>query len=172
MQEPYKTRHAVFLDGPIGVGKTTFGQRLATEFEGCFIDGDDHSHADLTWFASSLSTNRSILRAIFNALASTRIVFVAYPIRCINWVFFERNLHVAHVDPVLVGLQAHQNSIADVNRHRCLSRAELIRSREMIAQGYGSRHFSNLFIQADAGTLHEVVQNAKSLLQEELIRPM
>ncbi len=172
MQEPHNIRQVVFLDGPIGVGKTTFGQRLALEFEGCFIDGDDHSKANLPWFASSLSTSRNILRATKNALASTRIVFVAYPIRCINWVFFEKNLRAARINPVLVGLQAHPNSIADVCRHRHLSDVELARSREMIVQGYGNRQFSNLFVQADAGALHEVVQNAKTALQEELTKPM
>ncbi|WP_227272097.1 shikimate kinase [Roseobacter weihaiensis] len=170
MQGRNSIRHVIFLDGPIGVGKTTFGQYLAQEFAGDFIDGDDYAEAKLPWFASSLSTSRHILREILNALASKNIVFVAYPIRCINWIYFERHLSALNINPVLLGLQAHRESIADVSRNRRLSETELTRSREMTVQGYGSREFSNLFVQADAGNLHEVVQNAKAALREELIK--
>ena len=172
MQVPHNMRYAVFLDGPIGVGKTTFGQLLAIEFGGGFIDGDHHSKASIPWFASSLSTSRNILQATLNALSSTQVVFVAYPIRCASWTFFETNLRRSQIIPALVGLQARPDSIADVGRHRRLSRAELIRSSEMIAQGYGSREYSNLFVQTDVGTLHDVVQHARVALQQEVFKPM
>jgi hypothetical protein len=168
MHERPNRRHAVFLDGPVGVGKTTFGRLLATEFSGGFIDGDDHSASDLPWFASSLSTSRSILSATTTALESGHIVFIAYPIRCINWVFFCRRLRASGITPILVGLQADETSIADADRSRHLSRTELRRSREMAVEGYGRRHFSDFLVQADSGELYEVIEDIRSRLIEKL----
>ena len=38
-------KHAIFLSGPIGTGKTSLGRMLAEKLGGAFIDGDDHSDA-------------------------------------------------------------------------------------------------------------------------------
>ena len=168
MQVSPTKKHAVFLDGPIGVGKTTYGRHLATEFAGHFLDGDDFSDHELPWFASSLSTNRGILKAIWAALDEDAVVFVAYPIRCINWIFFIRHLRSRQVETVFVGLQASLASIASEERTRQLSEAELTRSREMISQGYGSRTFYDLLIQTDIASESEVTKMTKLALEKWL----
>ncbi|MEM6889514.1 MAG: hypothetical protein AAF636_15410, partial [Pseudomonadota bacterium] len=169
MQELTAKKYAVFLDGPIGIGKTTYSKNLATEFTGHFIDGDDYSAPNLPWYASSLSTNRHILNAILKALASAPIVFVAYPIRCTNWIFYQRRLRAQQVETVFIGLQANLSFIADSSRSRRLSKTELRRSSEMIAQGYGRRAFSDFFVQADAGSERYVTELAKVALEKRIL---
>jgi len=34
-------KQAIFLNGPIGVGKSSLGRALAEALDGSFIDGDD-----------------------------------------------------------------------------------------------------------------------------------
>ena len=93
---------------------------------------------------------------------------MAYPIRCINWIFFERHLGSYQIETVLVGLQAQTQSIADRKRARAFSETELQRSKEMMTQGYGRRPFSDFAIQTDAGDVREVTELAKAALQKHL----
>ncbi len=51
---------AIFLNGPIGVGKTSLGRALARNLGSAFIDGDDHATPGKPWYGSSLSTSRSL----------------------------------------------------------------------------------------------------------------
>ena len=168
MQASITKQHVIFLDGPIGVGKTTYGKHLAETFAGQFLDGDDYCKPNLPWFASSLSTSQRILDAALAALETTPIVFVAYPIRCINWIFFNRKLKEQQISAVVVGLRATLNSIASDSRSRRLSKTELERSDEMISQGYGSRSFSDFFVQTDAGNEREVLETATFTLRKTL----
>lgn len=172
MKTPKPKRYAVFLDGPIGVGKSTYGRHLAREFAGKFLDGDDYSKPRLPWYASSLSTNKNILNASLAALEAVPIVFVAYPIRCINWIFFKRRLQEHQIEAIFVGLHAPLTSISNESRNRRFSVAELARSAEMISQGYGSRRFSDFFVQTDVGDEIEVVKLATLFLKEKLQAPM
>lgn len=168
MQISSEPKHVIFLDGPIGVGKTTYGQHLAKAFAGEFLDGDDYCNPNTPWFASSLSTSRGILDAALATLDTTNIVFIAYPIRCLNWVFFKRRLQSRQIGAVLVGLRAPLSAIASDDRSRRLSKGELKRSGEMISQGYGSRSFSDFFVQTDAGNETEVLAKAADALRETL----
>lgn len=162
------TKHVVLLDGPIGAGKTTYGRYLASEFVGKFLDGDDYSAPGLPWYASSLTTSRRILDATLHSLETVPIVFVAYPIRCINYVFFHRQFSAVDVETVVIGLQARLRSISAENRGRSFTNAELSRSEEMITQGYGSRAFSDFFVHTDEGSETDVIEKAKAALQQRL----
>jgi shikimate kinase len=55
---------AIFLSGPIGVGKSTLGQSLARALNAQFVEGDEHALEEVRWFACSLRTHRSILAEV------------------------------------------------------------------------------------------------------------
>ena len=157
-------RHVVFLDGPIGVGKTTLGRALAAHCAGVFLDGDDYSEAGKPWFASSLSTSRRILKAATAGLEMKPIVVVAYPMRCINWVFFRSHLEVAGVGVLCIGLQApHDNIISGGRSHR-LSAGEIKRSRQMALEGYGARPFNQFDLRTDEASVTELARRAVAKL--------
>ncbi len=161
-------KQAIILDGPIGVGKTTFGRSLAEKFSGKFLDGDDFSEPNTPWYASSLSTNRRIFEASIAALETTHIVFIGNPIRCVNWIFFSHRFQTAQIDTLFVGLHASFENIASEERSRQLTISEIERTKEMIEQGYGSRPFCDYFLQTDTGDVSEVTELAVTLLHQAL----
>lgn len=67
----------IFLDGPIGVGKTSLGRAAAMSLNLGFIDGDDHS-APGHWLRSILRTSHKIVAASLDALRDRPAVIVAY----------------------------------------------------------------------------------------------
>ena len=149
-------RHAIFLDGPIGAGKTTYGKRLAKRMAGKFLEGDDYTVPGVPWYASSLSTSRKIVAAGLQELATRRLVLIAYPIRCLNWIYFRRRFEAAGIAPLFVGLQASPESLVDGSRLRRLSAEEHARSLEMIEQGYGARPFHDHALRTDSAPIETV----------------
>ena len=143
---------AIFLSGPIGSGKTTLGRMLAQALGATFVDGDHHSEQNKPWFASSLSTARSIVRTVHEETVNGSDVVVAYPLRCLEWIFYNRRLAEWDIRTIFVSLAASYDVIAGPNRGRAFSSEELVRIQEMIAQGYGVRSFSDVLLRTDIGT--------------------
>lgn len=150
-------RTAIFLSGPVGAGKTTFGKALAEVWGGCFIDGDDHCPTDRRWFAASLTTARSLLAAIEAAALPGRPVIIAYPLRQREWTFHRLHLARATISSLLVSLDVDLDSLDSLTRERRLSRAERARAAEMLAQGYGDRPFGHLTVRTDVGSREDVL---------------
>jgi DNA polymerase III delta prime subunit len=150
-------RDVIFLSGPIGTGKSTFGAALARALNGHFIERDDHGRSDLPWYASALTAPRSILREIIDRAREHGPVVVAFPLRCREWIFYRRRLCDADLRPIFVTLGADFERIIAPQRGRCFDEWERRRILEMIGQGYGKREFSDLVIRTDvldhAGTL-------------------
>ena len=151
-------RHAVFLNGPIGVGKTSLGRALSAALDAAFIDGDDFSDPDRPWYASSLRTNRAIMAGILSALDGRRLAVVAYPLRCVNWIFFRRRLAGVGVGACFVGLASSYEEITAASRRRHFSADEHARIREMIGQGYGRQPFNDLIVDAGREALEPTVR--------------
>lgn len=142
-------KQVIFLDGPIGSGKTTLGKALAEGLGGHFIDGDDHSDPERPWYASILSTSQAIVRATLEALQTHSVVVIAYPLRRRQWFFFQSTLSIAGFRANCEGLRAGYASIVDARRQRDFSAVEHRRIQTMIAEGYGQHPFSDLIVDTD-----------------------
>jgi hypothetical protein len=139
-------RHAIFLNGAIGTGKTTLGRALATNIAAGFIDGDDHADPDKPWFASIKQTSERIVHAGFEILATHSAVVIAYPLGRTNWIYFRRKFGDAGVVPLFITLKASLGDITSSGRNRNFSDWERERIKVMIAEGYGSRSFSDAIV--------------------------
>ncbi len=137
-----RRRRVIVLTGPIGAGKTTLGRALARTLGGCFIDGDDHALPGQPWYVSSLRTSRAIVEAAMTASTESGDVVVAYPLRCINWIYYRRRFAEAGAAMLVVNLHATFEQIVDAERGRVFDERERCRIAEMIQQGYGARAFA------------------------------
>jgi hypothetical protein len=146
------TKHAIFLSGPIGAGKTTLGRALSERIGGGFIDGDDHSDPESPWYCSIRRTSFSIVQTGFSILGSKPSVVIAYPLNCISWIYFRRRFENSGVSLLFVSLRASFCSIVAESRGRCFSVEEQDRIRTMIAEGYGARPFSDLIVDTDTSS--------------------
>lgn len=139
-------KYAIFLSGPVGAGKTILGRALAKRLSIEFIDGDDFSDPSHPWYCSILQTSKAIVQMGMTILKNSDAVIIAYPLGCINWVYFKRKFGDAGVRPFFVSLRASYSSIVDQRRGRTFSSEEQDRIQIMIAEGYGARPFSDLVL--------------------------
>jgi hypothetical protein len=161
-------RHAIFLSGPIGTGKTTLGRELAVKLSGSFIDGDGFSDPTTRWYCSILKTSRSIVHHASCIIEHNgSLVVIAYPLGCMNWIYFRRKFTDIGAIPLFVSLRASYSAIVDKRRGRLFSPEELDRIKIMISEGYGDRPFSDLVIDTDEGDFHTTLAEL-----EAKIRPM
>jgi hypothetical protein len=160
------TRYAVFLSGPVGVGKTALGRALSARIGGGFVDGDDHSDRDLPWYGSILRTSRAIVQAGLAVLGDKPAVVIAYPLNCIGWIYFRRKFSEAGVVPLFVSLRASFDGIVDERRGRRFSAEEQARIRTMIAEGYGARPFGDLVVDTDSSGFAETLALLEAELQQ------
>lgn len=157
-------KHAIFLNGPVGVGKTTLGRALAEEIGGGFIDGDDHSAPNRPWYGSILQTSRSILATGLSVLENHPSVVIAYPLGCVNWIYHKRKFEEAGIRPLFVGLRASYEGIVSPMRSREFSIAEQARIKIMLREGYCERPFNDLVIDTDAMPFDMTVQHLKTAI--------
>ncbi len=82
-------------------------------------------------------------------LADQSTIVIAYPLNCINWIYFRRKFEEGGVRPFFVSLRASYASIVNEKRGRVFSSEEQDRIQVMIAEGYDARPFSDLVIDTD-----------------------
>ena len=157
--ESWVPKHAIFLSGPIGTGKTSLGRMLAEKLGGAFIDGDDHSDAGRPWYCSILRTSRAVLRTSLAVLEDRPLVVIAYPLGCTTWVFYKRGFGDAGVRPLFVNLRASFEEIVSPARGRVLIDEELARIKVMIREGYSDRQFGDLAIDTGDRSLEFTLQH-------------
>jgi hypothetical protein len=148
-------KQAIFLNGPIGSGKTTLGRALAEAIGGGFIDGDDYSDAGRPWYASILRTSRTIVEEAKRQTAARPFVVIAYPLGCVTWIYYKRKMEDDGITPIFVTLRASFANIIAPNRSRNFSIAEEQRIRVMIEEGYAARAFSDLIFDTDKASFEE-----------------
>jgi len=139
-------KHAIFLSGPVGVGKTTLGRALAKRLSGGFIEGDAFSDSGRPWYCSILQTSQAIVRVSSETLQNKSVVVVTYPLTCTNWVYFRRKFAEIGAHTIFVGLQGSYAALTHERRGRTFSASELDRIQAMIDQGYGARPFNDILI--------------------------
>ncbi len=148
-------KSVIVFDGPVGVGKTSLGRAVAHRLRFGFLDGDDFAEPG-QWLRSGRRTAHKIVAAAEDVLRASNGVIVSYPLRCTNWIFYKATFARKGVDFHSVGLSADLSSI--VGRTRRLSDAEVARSREMIAQGYGQRAFHAVCARTDQAGFDETCE--------------
>jgi hypothetical protein len=158
-------RHAIFLSGPIGVGKTTLGRAVSRRLDAAFIDGDDHADHDRPWYCSILTTSRSILDTGLSLLETRPVLVVAYPLRSTNWLYFRRPFGEAGVTPLFVSLRAGLEAILDPARGRDFDTGERQRIAVMLAEGYAERPFSDLVLDTDGAGFEATVEALEHALR-------
>ncbi len=163
-------KFAILIDGPIGVGKTTFGRALARRFEGTFVDGDDLTRKGKPWYHSSLSTCRRICEVGLKSLEQTDFLFVSRPVRCLDWIYFKHQFERKAVGLVLIGLQSSVENITHESRGRSFSPGEIKRMAEMIQQGYGAREYSDLTLRTDQSCISETAILLEAGLRQQMER--
>ena len=138
------SKFVVFLNGPVGSGKTSLGSALGARNGAAFIDGDDLSDPHRPWFCSILQTSRAIVRTGNQKLTLGNCVVIAYPLTCMNWIYFRRKFSDNNIKTVFVSLKASYETITDARRRRHFSAREHDRIQDMIAEGYDTRAFSDI----------------------------
>jgi hypothetical protein len=155
---------AVFLTGPIGVGKSTLAAGLACALGGYHVEGDSHHLPDQPWYAASLHTSRSILQEIISHAPTARRVFISYPIRCREWLFQRRHLGASGIRTAFVALAADPVAIEDPARGRSYSPWERERIVEMVRQGYDHPAFCDFRVRTDEAGVDATLQRIISQL--------
>ena len=139
----------MFLNGPIGVGKTTLGRGLAERLAGGFVDGDDYADHTKPWYCSIKTASQAIVRSGLAILESRSLVVIAQPLSGSTWIYHRRKFTGADVRPVFVTLRASYKNITKSSRGRTFTPQEHDRIQTMIAEGYDSRPFSDLMFDTD-----------------------
>ena len=144
----------IVLNGPINAGKTTTGKALAAMLPGArFIDGDDHGAPEDAPFLTILEMAFSRLERLILA-ASEPFLVIAIPLRDEDHARL-RAAAESRGGRLLVATLAPPVELAVTNRGtRELKAGEVARSREMFAEGYASRAFSDVVISDMQGPGH------------------
>lgn len=161
----------IFLNGPIGVGKTVLGRLAAAELGASFIDSDEMGDPSKRWFEQGLSTSRALVEGVVTALRERPVVLVARPLRARDWAFFKRRFEAQEIVVRCITLAAPADSILGPNRGREFDAAERSRISEMIAQGYGNRPFSEAIVETDRASLAETAHTLAAHCRRVLARP-
>jgi len=161
-------KQVIFIDGPIGSGKSTLGSELALRLGGHFIDGDDCCAQDMAWYTSALTTCHSIVREVLSAMQNCSLVIVAQPLRSREWIFFKGTFSRKHIAVSCIGLKASYSSIVAAHRKRAFSGYEHQRIQVMIAEGYGQRPFSIMQIDSGKSDFEATLLETESKLREQL----
>jgi hypothetical protein len=161
-------RQVVFLNGPIGAGKTALGRALATALGAAFIDSDDLRDPSKRWFEESLSLANAVAHAGMAALAGRPVLVIAMPLRAREWTFFRARFGAEEIATYCITLAAGFDTVLDPKRGRAFDSGERMRIKEMIEQGYAARSFSDLILATDhegfAETLAELTASCRRLL--------
>jgi len=161
-------RQVIFLNGPIGAGKTTLGRALANDLCAAFLDSDDLRERSKLWYEETLTLANALVSAGLSTLKERPLLVIAMPLRVRDWALFCARLRAQEIATYCVTLAADLDAILDPRRGRAFDAGEHARIEEMIAQGYAARPFSDLIVdsgrQGFAETLGTLAVGCQSLL--------
>ena len=162
-------RSVIILSGPIGAGKTTLGRALALRLGGAFIDSDDLRDRSRSWLGDVLGGARRLVAAGMAALECHEVLVVAKPLRCRDWAFLRGAFAARGVAAFCVTLAADLDRLLDAGRGRRFSVQEAARMREMVAQGYASRPFSDVVVASDRAGFDATVEQLERACRAMLV---
>jgi hypothetical protein len=139
---------AILINGPVASGKSTVASALVARVPGAvLIEGDDHipNVAGLSREARWALALDGIAAQLREVLAAGRPVAVAWPLTEDAFRRLVATAHDAGGEAVCITLAPPLASVL-TGRGRKLTPAECGRIREMYAEGYASRPFSDLVI--------------------------
>lgn len=163
-------RIVVVLNGPINAGKTTVGKALAAAIDGAvFIDGDDNGLPDGA--PLDVVIEASLRRLSSEIAANPAVVLVmAYPLREADHACLMAAANTAGRRLWTVTLAPPIEVVLGDRGDRRLDDWERARIREMYAEGYHDRAFSDLTITGTPGVAAAVDIILGSLLPARPIR--
>jgi hypothetical protein len=141
----------------MGVGKTTLGRALATRIGARFIDCDELADPSKDWVAEVFTVSQKLVFGAIKALKANPIVIVARPLRARDWTFFRERFRALGVTTYCITLTASAVAILGPARGRVFDAGEKDRVHQMIAEGYGTRPFSDLIVETDRHSFAETV---------------
>lgn len=103
-------------------------------------------------------------------LEARSTVIIAYPLNCINWVYFRRRFGDAGIRPFFVSLRVSYPAVICKSRGRVFSSEEHDRIQVMIAEGYGARPFSDLVVDTDTAGFAATLAHLESETRRVMAR--
>ena len=136
----------VVLNGSVNSGKTTTGRTLAAILPGAeFIDGDDHGISRSVPFLDMIE--RAILWLVDQiATATAPYLVIAYPLRDSDFALLQTACAARNASLFVATLAPPLELVLSDRGTRRLDAGERNRIREMYAEGYPSRTFSDRII--------------------------
>lgn len=147
----------IFLNGPIGAGKSTLGRAVASEIDAAFIDGDELRDHSKSWIDENLALSKKLVCAALDALKVRPALIVAWPLRARDWRYFRARFAARGIETYCMTLTASQDAILAPSRGRIFDLDEQARIGQMIAEGYGTRPFSDVIVATDQRSFPETV---------------
>jgi hypothetical protein len=154
----------IILNGSVNSGKTTIGRALAAILPGAeFIDGDDHGISRSVPFLEMI--DRAIQWLVDQvATATVSYLVVAYPLRDSDFALLQAACAARNAGLFVATLSPPLELVLSDRGARRLDAGERNRIREMYAEGYPSRAFSDLII-TDVTTPSQAARQIADQLQ-------
>lgn len=144
-------RPVIVLNGPINAGKTTVGKALVAAIDdAAFIDGDDNGLPDGAPLEVIIEASLRRLSSEIAANPAGVLVF-AYPLRAADHARLKAAADAAGRRLWTVTLAPPIEAVLGDRGDRRLDDGERARIREMYAEGYHDRVFSDLTIAGTPG---------------------
>ena len=134
------------LNSPINAGKTTTGQAIAALLaDALFVDGDDHNAPDDAPLLERIAASFDRIECLI-VTASTTVLVIAVPLRDEDIARLRAACVLRSAELRVVTLAPPMDVALSDRGSRRLRPDEIDRSRQMYAEGYASRSFSDLMI--------------------------
>lgn len=149
----------ICINGAINAGKTTVGRLLAARVAGgCFVDGDDHdAHGEALGRVIEAGVGR-LVAAVGAHAGRARVLVLAYPLRESDYARVRAAADGVGAEIRCVTLAPSLAVALSRRGDRELSKEEVVRVREMYAEGYDRRGFSDLVVDNSGMTAGETVE--------------
>ncbi len=158
------TQTIVVLNGVIGSGKTTLGQRLARRLRGLFLDSDNVRDHTRPWFVDVRGAHLRLMAQV----SDHDTTVIAEPLRLRDWLHLKRLATPREIDCFCITLAAGEDAILAPDRGRVFSAGEHARIHQMIAEGYDRRPFSDAIVRTDVHGIEQTVDELEMICRKLL----